>query len=111
MKSKELKMQRVTYLKTEFREVLFKNVCMSLFEHHKLLFAFFMTLKIFEQGESEPQSFAERLKQLDRLHPGSDSSKKYDSESKHESDSRAGINVLGQKEFSRRGSARGADEI
>jgi hypothetical protein len=50
-------------LKTEFREILFRNVCMSLFENHKLLFAFFLSLKIFEtSSESGDESFADKLK-------------------------------------------------
>jgi hypothetical protein len=40
---------------------------MSLFESHKLLFAFFIALKVFEQGSSHEGSFGEKLKQLDRL--------------------------------------------
>jgi hypothetical protein len=66
VKTKEQKIQRVFQLKTKFREVLYKNVCMSLFETHKLLFAFFMTLKIFETGELSEHSFGEKLKALDR---------------------------------------------
>jgi hypothetical protein len=41
---------------------------MSLFEHHKLLFAFFLSLKIFETSfDSSDESFADKLKQLDKL--------------------------------------------
>ena len=36
-KTKEMKMQRVVQLKTESREILFKNVFMSLFEYQKLV--------------------------------------------------------------------------
>jgi hypothetical protein len=51
LKTKEMKVQRVMQLKTEFREILYRNVCMSLYESHKLLFAFFIALKIHEPTE------------------------------------------------------------
>ena len=50
-KTKEYKMMRVIDLKNDFREILYRNVCMSLFEHHKLLFAFFIAIKINENDE------------------------------------------------------------
>ena len=41
--------KRAKVLKDQFREILYRNVCMSLFERHKLLFAFFISLKVFER--------------------------------------------------------------
>ena len=41
--------KRGKVLKNQFREILYRNVCMSLFEHHKLLFAFFISLKVYEK--------------------------------------------------------------
>jgi len=40
---------------------------MSLFEKHKLLFAFFMAIRIYQQGEDSVESFANKLKELDRI--------------------------------------------
>ena len=53
-------------LKQGFREILYRAVCMSLFERHKLLFAFFMALRIYEHGPQSDASFAEKLKELDK---------------------------------------------
>ena len=44
--------KRAKVLKDQFREILYRNVCMSLFEHHKLLFAFFISLKVYEKDKS-----------------------------------------------------------
>ena len=44
--------KRGKVLKDQFREILYRNVCMSLFERHKLLFAFFISLKVFERDQS-----------------------------------------------------------
>lgn len=54
-------------LKTDFREILYRSVTMSLFERHKLLFAFFMAIRIYQQGEDSVESFAQKLKELDRI--------------------------------------------
>jgi len=54
-------MLRVQALKSAFRIVLYKNVCMSLFERHKILFAFYMAVKIYLPDEGS-MSFAEKLK-------------------------------------------------
>ena len=40
---------------TRFRYILFKNICQSLFEKHKLLFALAMTIKIIQQEEDFDQ--------------------------------------------------------
>ena len=37
---------RIKQLKNDFRTVLFTNVCRSLFEQHKLMFALSMALKL-----------------------------------------------------------------
>ena len=76
---KEIKQARVTELKQTFREILYRAVCMSLFERHKLLFAFFMALKIYEHGFQGDASFAEGLKELDKLADTSGSGKLGDS--------------------------------
>ena len=52
--------KRAKILKDQFREILYRNVCMSLFEHHKLLFAFFISLKVYEKDKS----FQEGLERL-----------------------------------------------
>ena len=57
--------KRALSLKNQFREILYRNVCMSLFEHHKLLFAFFISLKVYEKDKS----FQEGLDRLQNL-PG-----------------------------------------
>jgi len=57
--------KRARLLKDSFREILYRNVCMSLFERHKLLFAFFISLKVYERD----QSFQEGLERLKKL-PG-----------------------------------------
>ena len=44
--------KRAQVLKNQFREILYRNVCMSLFEHHKLLFTFFISLKVYEKDQS-----------------------------------------------------------
>lgn len=54
--------KRALMLKNQFREILYRNVCMSLFENHKLLFAFFICLKVFEKD----QSFQEGLLRLQK---------------------------------------------
>lgn len=59
-------MLRVQALKSAFRTVLYRNVCMSLFERHKILFAFYMAVKINLPDEGN-MSFAEKLKQLDKI--------------------------------------------
>lgn len=53
--------KRAVVLQNKFREILYRNVCMSLFERHKLLFAFFISLKVYEPDKS----FEAALKQLD----------------------------------------------
>jgi hypothetical protein len=42
---------KVKFFKKEFREILYREVCMGLFDKHKLLFAFFMGIRIFEEGK------------------------------------------------------------
>lgn len=76
---KEIKQARVVELKQTFREILYRAVCMSLFERHKLLFAFFMALKIYEHGFQSDATFAEKLKELDKLADTSGSGKLGDS--------------------------------
>jgi hypothetical protein len=44
--------KRASILKTQFREILYRNVCMSLFEQHKLLFAFYISLKVYENDKT-----------------------------------------------------------
>ena len=98
--------------KKDFREILYKNVCMSLFETHKLLFAFYMSLKIFEQGESN-ESFAEKLKALDKINEETGSSKQFDSSSKQSDDlaNLRGGSLQKKNAESKRGSSRvGVDE-
>jgi len=55
--------KRAVVLRDKFREILYRNVCMSLFERHKLLFAFFISLKVFERDRSF-QAGLDRLTQL-----------------------------------------------
>jgi dynein heavy chain len=43
---------RVKQLKTDFRKVLYGNVCRSLFEQHKLMFAFSMAVKLNIEGDT-----------------------------------------------------------
>lgn len=43
---------RVKQLKQDFLKVLYSNVCRSIFEHHKLMFAFNMAIKLNEEDES-----------------------------------------------------------
>ena len=59
----ELMEKRAKVLKDQFREILYRNVCMSLFEHHKLLFAFFISLKVYEKDKSFQEGL-DRLQQL-----------------------------------------------
>ena len=92
---------------------------MSLFEHHKLLFAFFLSLKIFEtNSDSSDESFADKLKQLDKL--GDESASKQDTSSKQSDEQSKSKTLTGlkpgwnknQATFSRRsGSVRGNDEV
>ena len=44
--------KRAQEITNEFRQILYRDVCMSLFEKHKLLFAFFIALKVFEKDKS-----------------------------------------------------------
>jgi hypothetical protein len=46
---------RAKEITNEFRKLLYRSVCMSLFEKHKLLFAFFIALKVFEKDKSFEQ--------------------------------------------------------
>ena len=55
--------KRARTLTNQFREILYRNVCMSLFEHHKLLFAFFVSLKVYEKDKS----FQEGLDRLTKM--------------------------------------------
>lgn len=57
---------RVKQLKNDFRKVLYSNVCRSLFEQHKLMFAFTMAIKLY-QTENEEESFGNKLKELDLI--------------------------------------------
>ena len=57
--------RRALSINKVFRLRLFQSVCMSLFENHKLLFAFFICLKVFEKDKS----FQEGLMRLQKL-PG-----------------------------------------
>ena len=43
--------RRANILKNKFREILYRNVCISLFERHKLLFSFFISLKVHEKDK------------------------------------------------------------
>jgi len=46
--TKEVKQHRVLFLKKKFRELLYQRVQLSLFEQHKLLFAFYIAIKLNE---------------------------------------------------------------
>ena len=52
--------KRAVVLKKKFREIFYRNVCMSLFERHKLLFAFFISIRVQEPDKE----FREGLKKL-----------------------------------------------
>jgi len=56
-KIKELK-ARIRQLKDEFRKLLFENVCRSIFEVHKTMFAFYMAVKLHIE---EPEDFEKQL--------------------------------------------------
>ena len=66
-KIKEVK-GRVKQLKQDFRTVLYANICRSLFEQHKLMFAFSMAVKLNMEGENqaeEVENFNKKLQELD----------------------------------------------
>ena len=114
-------MARVVQLKIEFREILFRNVCMSLFENHKLLFAFFIALKVFESGETLDGSFGEKLKQLERmgqLDETSNSGKQFDTSSRASDPDHTGTKYGASSGLKKTGayskisaSIKGADEL
>lgn len=59
---------RISQLKEDFRKVIYSNVCRSLFEQHKLMFAFSLAIKISVQGNSEDsESFNKKLKELENI--------------------------------------------
>ena len=55
--------KRAQEITNEFRQILYRDVCMSLFEKHKLLFAFFIALKVFEKDKS----FEQGLNRLSKM--------------------------------------------
>ncbi len=74
-KVKEIK-SRVRQLKSDFLKVLYSNVCRSLFEKHKLMFAFNMAIKVHlddghSSGDEKRDLFNKKLKELEMLqnHP------------------------------------------
>lgn len=74
-KVKEIK-GRVRQLKSDFLKTLYSNVCRSLFEKHKLLFAFSMAIKVHlddghSSGDEKRDLFNKKLKELEMLqhHP------------------------------------------
>jgi dynein heavy chain len=76
-KVKEIK-GRVRQLKSEFLKVLYSNVCRSLFEKHKLMFAFNMAIKVHlddghSSGDEKRDLFNKKLKELEMMnhHPTS----------------------------------------
>ena len=65
--AKEVKQQRVRFLQKKLKECLFRQVQQSLFEHHKLLFAFFIAIKLNEPQQTSNDDFNARLKALDKM--------------------------------------------
>jgi dynein heavy chain, axonemal len=70
-KVKEIK-GRVRQLKTDFLKVLYSNICRSLFERHKLMFAFNMAIKVHlddghSSGDEKRDFFNKKLKELEML--------------------------------------------
>lgn len=55
---------RVKQLKNDFRKVLYSNICRSIFEQHKLMFAFSMAIKLYEETSSK-NNFDKKLQELD----------------------------------------------
>lgn len=62
---------RVRQLKQDFRKVLFSKVCRSLFEQHKLMFAFSMAIKLNtddgSQSGGQDDNFNRKLKELEQM--------------------------------------------
>lgn len=59
---------RIKQLQQDFRKVLYSNVCRSLFEQHKLMFAFSLAIKISDQGSTEDsENFSKKLKELENF--------------------------------------------
>lgn len=56
-KIKETK-ARIKQLKGDFTKVLYSNVCRSLFEHHKLMFAFSISIKLNEESNEKALNFS-----------------------------------------------------
>lgn len=61
---------RVRQLKSDFLKVLYSNVCRSLFEKHKLMFAFNMAIKLHlddghSSGDEKRDNFNKKLKELE----------------------------------------------
>ena len=71
IKIKETK-GRVRQLKSDFLRVLYTNICRSLFEKHKLMFAFNMAIKVHiddgATGDEKKDMFNKKLKELEMLH-------------------------------------------
>lgn len=64
-KIKDIK-ERVKQLQSDFNKVLFTNVCRSLFEQHKLMFAFNMAIKLNEETTIErTEALGRKLNDLD----------------------------------------------
>ena len=59
---------RVKQLKTDFRKVLYANVCRSIFEQHKMMFALNMAIKLNEdEGHQDDrgENFGKKLKEFE----------------------------------------------
>jgi len=70
-KSKDTK-SRVRQLKSDFLKILYSNICRSLFEKHKLMFAFNMAIKLHlddghSSGDEKRDMFNKKLKELEAL--------------------------------------------
>jgi len=70
-KGKDTK-SRVRQLKADFLKILYSNICRSLFEKHKLMFAFNMAIKLHlddghSSGDEKRDMFNKKLKELEAL--------------------------------------------
>mmetsp|Transcript_10117 Transcript_10117/g.7585 ORF Transcript_10117/g.7585 Transcript_10117/m.7585 type:complete len:86 (+) Transcript_10117:563-820(+) len=56
---------RVKQLKEDFLTVLYENICRSIFEKHKLMFAFQMAIRLNLDTGEDLEPFQKGLKELD----------------------------------------------